>query len=87
MSNTKPKMLDQSGTYILDELNPDAPSKEQWIMVMNRLRGKDEPWGLDTAYSVTELGAKEAMQRALDKMETYATRWPMLECRLQGGEW
>lgn len=91
MSYTKPKTLTQSGAYILDELNPDAPSaaetEGQWIMVMNRLRGKDEPWGLDTAYSVTELGAEEAMQRALDKMETYATRWPTLECRLQGGEW
>jgi hypothetical protein len=71
----------------IQELQTKPAAKGQWIMVMNRLRGKDEPWGLDTAYSVTELGAKEAMQRALDKMETYATRWPTLECRLQGGEW
>ena len=29
MSYTKAKMFDQSGIYILDELNPDAPSAEE----------------------------------------------------------
>jgi hypothetical protein len=38
MSYTKPKMLDQSGTYILDELNPDAPSAAEYARLSNENR-------------------------------------------------
>ena len=38
MSYTKPKMLDQSGVYILDELNPDAPSAAEYARLSNENR-------------------------------------------------
>ena len=38
MSYTKPKMLDQSGAYILDELNPDAPSAAEYARLSNENR-------------------------------------------------
>jgi len=63
-----------------------SEKKEQWIMVMNRLKGEGE-FGLDTAYSVTHLGAKEAMRRAQEKMEHGVKMFSNLEFRLQGGEW
>jgi len=63
-----------------------SEKKEQWIMVMNRLKGEGE-FGLDTAYSVTHLGAKEAMRRAQEKMNCGAKTFRNLEFRLQGGEW
>jgi hypothetical protein len=34
MSYTKPKIFKQSGVYILDELNPDAPNNEQYMVLM-----------------------------------------------------
>ena len=86
MSNTKPKMLDQSGTYILDEMNPDAPSKEQWIMVTHRLRGTDEPFVMGHAWSVTKLGAKEALQRAQDELARVGRCLPNIEARIEGDE-
>ena len=86
MSNTKPKMLNQSGTYVLDELNPDARSKEQWIMVTHRLRGTDEPFVMGHAWSVTKLGAKEALQRAQDELDRVGRCLPNIEARIEGDE-
>ena len=86
MSNTKPKMLNQSGTYVLDELNPDARSKEQWIMVTHRMRDTDEPFVMGHAWSVTKLGAKEALQRAQDELDRVGRHLPNIEARIEGDE-
>jgi len=63
-----------------------SEKKHQWIMVMNRLKGEGE-FGLGTAYSVTQLGAEEAMRRAQKEMDYGAKTFRNLEFRLQGGEW
>ena len=86
MSNTKPKMLNQSGTYVLDELNPDARSKEQWIMVTHRMRGSDEPFVMGHAWSVTKLGAKKALQCAQNELDRVGRHLPNIEARIEGDE-
>ena len=61
--------------------------KEQWIMVMHKLRGKDTEYGMEIAYSITQLGAEEAMRRAQNTMEHNAAIFKNLRYKLQGGEW
>lgn len=61
--------------------------KEQWIMVMNRLKDGDHNWGLDTAYSITTLGKEKALSLAKKKLSRYKRFFPNLEGKLQEGEW
>lgn len=61
--------------------------KQQWIMVMNKHRGIDQEYGLEIAYSITQLGAEEAMRRAQNMMERNAALFKDLQYKLQGGEW
>lgn len=61
--------------------------KQQWIMVMHKLRGKDNEYGMEIAYSITQLGAEEALRRAQNTLEHKAAMFRNLQYKLQGGEW
>lgn len=60
--------------------------KEQWITVTHRLRGTDEPFVMGHAWSVTQLGAKEALQRAQDELARVGRCLPNIEARIEGDE-
>jgi len=60
--------------------------KEQWIMVTHRLRGTDEQFAMGRAWSVTKLGAKEALQRAQEELDRVSRNLPNIEARIEGDE-
>ena len=63
-----------------------SEKKEQWIMVTHRLRGTDEQFAMAHAWSVTKLGAKEALQRAQEELDRVGRHLPNIEARIEGGE-
>jgi len=60
--------------------------KQQWIMVTHRLRGTDGQFAMGHAWSVTKLGAKEALQRAQEELARVERCLPNIEARLEGDE-
>jgi len=61
--------------------------KEQWIMVMNRDKRIICDWGMEVAFSATELGFSEALQKALDFKKENENKWSNMEYKIDGGEW
>lgn len=70
----------------IQELQTKPAAKDQWIMVTHRLRGTDEPFVMGHAWSVTKLGAKEALQRAQDELARVGKCLPNIEARIEGDE-
>tara|TARA_R100001082_G_C4343402_1_gene151170 strand:- start:140 stop:439 length:300 start_codon:yes stop_codon:yes gene_type:complete len=72
----------------IQELQTKPAAKEQWIMVTHRRTWvKDDPFSLGTAFSVTKLGAREALEQAQDLLAHSRLNFSNLEFRLEGGEW
>jgi hypothetical protein len=63
-----------------------ASMKQQWIMVMSKHSTKKH-FGMNKSFSVTILGAKEAMEKANLYMEEQSNMFKDFEFKLQGGEW
>lgn len=60
--------------------------KQQHIMVMSKHPTQEE-FGMNMAYSIDILGAKEAMEKAQAYMEEKSKLFQNVEFKLQGGEW
>jgi len=60
--------------------------KQQWVMVMSKAPFQKE-FGMDKGFSITELGAKTAMEKAQSYMEEQSNMFRDFEFFLQGGEW
>ena len=60
--------------------------KEQWIMVTARPLGTDEQFAMAHCWSVTKLGAKEALQRAQKELDRVGRHLPNIEARIEGDE-
>ena len=60
--------------------------KQHWSRGTHRLRGTDEQCAMGPAWSVTKLGAKEALQRAQEELDRVGRHLPNIEARIEGDE-
>ena len=59
---------------------------QQWIMVMSKAPYQKD-FGMNKGFSITSLGAKQAMEQAQSYMEEQSDMFKDFEFKLQGGEW
>ena len=60
--------------------------KEQWIMVMSKAPHQKD-FGMNKGFSITKLGAKEAIEKAQSYIEEQSNMFKDFQFKLQGGEW
>ena len=64
-----------------------ADKTEMWVMVKCRDKRIICDWGLDTAWSATQLGFQEALRKAMEYKESEEKMWSNMEYMIDGGEW
>lgn len=60
--------------------------KQQHIMVMSKAPAQDE-FGMTISYSIDELGAEKAMEKAQSYITEQSKVFRQVEFKLQGGAW
>ena len=60
--------------------------KQQWIMVMSKAPHQKD-FGMTRGFSITSLGAEQAMERANSYIAEQSNMFKDFEFKLQGGEW
>jgi len=61
--------------------------EQDWIMVMNRHKTMDKEFGMEMSFSITKLGVKEAVEKAIEFKEASEKLYSNLEYKIQGGRW
>ncbi len=60
--------------------------KQQWIMVMSKAPHQKD-FGMTISFSITILGAEQAMERANSYIAEQSNMFRDFEFKFQGGEW